>query len=63
MTACSGHAQNTRQAMAQMSQTKICVCRRFVAEYIGNRSGKFGLDTYTLPQKERFRYFSSLFDS
>jgi hypothetical protein len=29
----------TPQAIAQMSQTRICVCRLFVAQFIWNRSG------------------------
>ena len=40
---CAGHAQNTKQAMAHISQTRICVCRHFVAKCIWNRSGKYGL--------------------
>jgi len=30
----SSHSRNTMQATAQISQTKICVCRHFVAKFI-----------------------------
>jgi hypothetical protein len=42
---CAGHAQNTKQAMAHISQTRICVCRHFVAKCIWNRSGKYRFAT------------------
>jgi hypothetical protein len=35
----SGRRKKAAQAIAQMSQTKICVRRDFVAEFMWNRSG------------------------